>query len=145
MKKKPRIDWQAPGMRRIKLLCWALFNKTPLDQPIDEAAERAAAKRVKMRWERYLELKAAHPEVWRYYTDRRKRAQAEGGFKPQPVQFLRQRKVEAPRKARMARRGQSETYGEWLHREYRRYARMKLGSSRKARLGNMLLARMLGL
>ena len=143
--KKSRIDWQAPGMRRVKLVTWWLFYKqVPLDREIIEEDEKAAAKHCHMAWDTYRRLKAEHAAVWRYYAARRKRAQAQGGFKPQPRQFRRQRKVDAPRKARMERRGRSARHLTWLYQEYARYARMKPWAWQKERLGNKLLAQIMG-
>ena len=129
-KKPSQINWAAPGMRRIKLLCWALFNKTPLDQPIDEPAERAAAKRVRMSWETFCRLKTEHPEVWRRYNARRKRAKMEGGFKPQPWQLRFQRHIKAPARAKI--RKKRPRFNEWAarklvrSREYKSQWRRKL-------------------
>ncbi len=84
--------------RRVRLLLWRLFNKTPLDQPIDEQAEQIAAKAVKMDWATYKRLKAQHPELWAKAEAKRAKAVATGSFPPYPPQLARARQVTLPAK-----------------------------------------------
>jgi division protein CdvB (Snf7/Vps24/ESCRT-III family) len=71
-------------MRRVRLLLWQLFNKTPLNLEIDEVAERAAAHAVRLAWEDYERLKAENLECWDKASKRRQLAKASGGFPAQP-------------------------------------------------------------
>lgn len=94
---RKRTRFNDPGMRRVRLLLWRLYYKTPLDQVIDEAAEREAARTCKLSWEQYGELKAKYPDQWAKWEAKRAKAVREGGFPPQPPQFRRYRKVDASR------------------------------------------------
>lgn len=95
---KPMSNRHAPGMRRVRLLVWALYYRTPLDIEIGEWVERGAARRCKLTWEQYCELKRNHPEEWQRAEARRKVAKANGGFAPQPPQFQVYRKLIAKQK-----------------------------------------------
>jgi hypothetical protein len=74
----------ATGMRRVRLLLWQLFNRTPLDIDIEEWVERAAARHCRLTWEQYLAYKAKYPELWQQAEARRLIAKARGRFAAQP-------------------------------------------------------------
>ncbi len=103
--------WNTPGMRRVRLLLWHLFRKTPLHLPIDEAAEQTAAAHCKMNWDDYLRIKREHRELW--WRSARKRIEAirRGSWPEQPAQLRRARKVLAPRRALWKR--PRHKFGEW--------------------------------
>ncbi|MBL9169736.1 MAG: hypothetical protein JNN07_18490 [Verrucomicrobiales bacterium] len=84
--------------RRVRLLLWRLFNKTPLALPIDTKAEQDAARAVRMDWETYERLKAQHPELWAKAEAKRTKAVATGSFPPYPPQLARARQVTLPNK-----------------------------------------------
>lgn len=138
---RSRIDWSAPGMRRLKLLLWALYNRTPLDRPINEVAEREAARRVRMAWDTYCRHKAAHPELWAHFAALRERARANGGFRPQPAHLRRHRNGEAVRRARM--RKDRPRFAEWAARKLLK-ARDYRSPHKRHRVLNRLTARLLG-
>lgn len=98
-----RPRWNAPGMRRVRLLCWSLFRQTSLDSPIDRNAEKQAATKCKLSWEDYLTLKARHPDLWERWALKRERARTEG-WPPQPEQLRRYRKRKAPQERKAEKR-----------------------------------------
>jgi hypothetical protein len=94
-------DYHAPGMRRVRLLLWKLFCRTPLDIEIQEWVERGVARQCKLTWAEYSRLKAAHPDLWQRWAEKRSKAKAEGGFPEQPWQLRLHRLREAPRRAKL--------------------------------------------
>src|SRR5215813_5804166 len=55
--------WAEPGMRRVRLLLWHLFQRTPLREEIGLLHEFAAARHCGIAWEDYSALKARHPDL----------------------------------------------------------------------------------
>jgi len=90
-------------MRRVRLCFWHLFRHTPLNQPINQAAERAAAQHCKVAWELYLDWKREHRELWWRGAAKRLRAEKCGRFPPQPWQLRQWRKGEGARLGKMRR------------------------------------------
>ena len=134
--------YREPGMRRVRLVLWFLFNRTPLELPIDESAERAAAKHCKMSWDLYLAYRARYPELWAHRANRREEAKRMGSFPQMPVQFLRYRKITAP--ARSSMRKPRPRFTEWAGRKLlasREYKRPWL----RQRIQDRLFARLLGM
>jgi hypothetical protein len=109
----PATGSNAPGMRRVRLLVWALFCQTPMDIEIGEEEERQAARRCKLSWEEYCALKATHPGVWQRGAEKRERAKV-SGWPAQPPGLRRARKVEAPRRA--FQRKERPRWQEWAAR-----------------------------
>ncbi|MFN0017412.1 MAG: hypothetical protein ACKVP0_04075 [Pirellulaceae bacterium] len=90
-----------PGMRRVRLIIWALYHQTPLDVEIQEWVERGVASRCKLSWEQYCEMKRIHAEMWIAGAERRRKAKVAGGFPPQPWQLRLHRKKMAKLKRRL--------------------------------------------
>ena len=90
----------------MRLVFWHLFHRTPLSQPIDIAAEMAAATHCRLDWAQYLALKTDSIALWNRYAEKRAKATAAGGFPPQPAQLRYRRKVTAPALADARRRQQ---------------------------------------
>jgi hypothetical protein len=141
-KEHPNADKKVAGLRRLRLLVWALYYQTPLDVEIGEDIERSVAKRCKLSWERYSDLKQTYPEFWQKAAASRLRAKAAGGFKPQPAGLRRYRKVEAKKK-RVLRKPRSR-FCDWAARKLihkRTYKRKWL----RDRITNRLFNRLVGL
>lgn len=134
-------DYHAPGMRRLRLVLWTIYNRTPLDQAIDEQTERAGAAKCKLSWPEYLVLKAAHPDLWLRAVEKRKRAVALGRFPAQPWQLREYRKTEAPRKA--LHRKERPRFVEWAGKKIIRERRFKYPGLRR-RVVDRLFLRLIG-
>jgi hypothetical protein len=101
--KLPRPRWRAPGMRQLRLLVWSLYRQTPLNQPINRNAERRAATKCKLTWEKYLMLRAKHSDLWQRWALKREKAKTHG-WPPQPEQLRRYRKIKAPQERKAEKR-----------------------------------------
>jgi hypothetical protein len=134
--------YHAPGMRRVRLVLWMIYNRTPLHQVIDEQAERAGAVKCKLAWPDYLALKAAHPDLWLRAAGKRAKAQSAGRFPPQPHQLWRWRTIHAGPRAK--RRRERPLLTEWAARKLLRQRTYKATWKRHMVL-NRLILRMLGL
>lgn len=131
----------ATGMRRVRLLLWQLFNRTPLEIEIEEWVERAAARHCRLTWEQYLAYKAKYPELWQQAEARRLIAKARGRFAAQPPQLRRYRKQLAKQK-RVFRKARPR-FNEWASKKLvraRQYKRTWL----RQRVTDRLYTRLLG-
>jgi hypothetical protein len=134
--------YRAPGMRRVRLLVWKLYYQTPLKIKIAEWVERGAARHCKMSWEEYCRLKAAHPDLWQRWAEKRKRAVAVGHFPPQPWQLRKHRMLQAPMKAKI--RKPRHRFYEWAGKKLVRQRGYKYPGLRK-RVVDRLFLRLIGL
>jgi hypothetical protein len=135
-------EYHASGMRRTRLLLWAIYNRTPLDQVIDDQVERDGAARCKLAWPEYLSLKAAHPDLWLKATEKRQRAVALGRFPPQPWQLREHRSLYAPRRAKV--RSERPRFTEWAAKKLIRERSYKRPGLRR-RVVDRLFLRVIGL
>ena len=135
-------EYHAPGMRRVRLLLWKLYCKTPLEIDITECVERGAARQCKMTWEEYCRLKAAHPDLWQRHAEKRAKAKVDGRFPPQPWQLRAHRLVEAPRRAKIRR--PRPRFNEWAAKKLMRQRGYKHIGLRN-RVLDRLIARLVGL
>jgi len=134
-------NYRDPGMRRVRLLLWRLYYRTPLEREIGEAEERIAAVHCRLPWDDYTTLKARHIDLWKDYADRRAQAKKAGGFRPMPPQFRRYRDRVAAARAKMRRA--RPRLSEWAAKKLlaqRRFKRVWL----RHRVLDRLLARMTG-
>lgn len=137
-----KAKWRDPGMRRVRLLLWKLFNRTPLDVPIEEWVERDVTRRCRLPWQEYLNLKQAHPDLWRQAAERREAAKRNGGFPPQPPQLAFSRKFIAKSKAKW--RKSRPRFNAWAARQLARERGYKQ-AWRRRRVVDRLFLRLLGL
>jgi hypothetical protein len=134
--------YHAPGMRRVRLLLWKLFCKTPLKIDIEEWVERGAARHCKITWDDYCRLKAAHPDLWQRWADKRAKAKAVGHFPKQPWQLRAYRLREAPRRAKV--RKPRPRFTEWAAKKLMRQRTYKSAWRRNLVLDRLML-RVIGL
>jgi hypothetical protein len=132
---------KVPG-RRIGLLLWNIFNRTPLDREIDEQAERDGAAHCKMSWPDYLALKAGHPDLWQKAARKRSEAKARGYFLPQPWQLMYHRKINAPARAKRCRN--RPRFAEWAAKKLLRQRTYKQ-AWRRGKVLDRLMTRVMGL
>ncbi len=104
-------------MRRVRLLLWHLFRRTPLEKAIDETIERSSAAHCKLEWTEYLRLKTEHAELWERAALKRQWA-ARHGWPEQPWWLKDWRLRQAPRLARM--KHERPRFTEWAARKYLR-------------------------
>jgi hypothetical protein len=129
-------------MRRVRLLLWKLYCKTPLEIDITEREERGAARQCNMTWEEYCRLKAAHPDIWQRHAEKRAKAKVAGCFPPQPWQLRAHRLVEAPRRAKIRR--PRPRFNQWATRKLMRQRGYKRAGLRN-RVLDRLIARLVGM
>jgi hypothetical protein len=134
--KSKRAGFNSPGMRRVRLMFWHLFRKTPLRRRIDEAAERLAAEHCGMSWEEYQTIKREQWALWWRSAAKRERARRTGRWPNQPLQLRRHRKVTAPGRARLTK--DKPRFSEWAFRELERCQRCE-DTGRKERILNRVL------
>jgi len=134
--------YTAPGMRRVRLLLWKLYNGTPLRVGIDEEVERTVASACKLDWATYCRLKQTYSDLWQKAAAKRERAQAVGHFPQQPWQLRRYRKVLAP--ARATVRKERPRFAEWAAKKLARSRRYKQ-EWRRREVVDRLFARLIGL
>ncbi len=133
--------FRLPGMRRVRLLLWQLYYRTPLSIDIDEGIERKVAGHCKLGWEDYLKLKTEHPELWQRAVEKRGKAKLAGSFPPQPWQLQVYRKLHAKRKKLLSK--ERPRFFEWAGKKLiasRKYKRQWL----RKKVLNRVEARLLG-
>jgi hypothetical protein len=86
-------------MRRVRLLVWKLYYRTPLGVRITEDIERSVATACNVSWFDYCVLKSFHAELWQRYALKRHRAEEIGYFPTQPKQLATWRNKGAKEKA----------------------------------------------
>jgi len=129
--------WHAPGMKRVRLMAWLLFYRTPLNIPIEEWVERGVARRCRFSWEEYCALKQAHPEIWERYAMKREEAVKRGHFAPQPPHLRRWRREGAKRRAALKKA--RPRFSEWAAKQLLRQRSYKQQWRRHLVLNHLLI------
>ncbi len=137
-----KAKWRDPGMKRVRLLLWRLFVRTPLKVEIGEWVERGAARHCGLSWPEYCQMREQHADLWRRYAEKRAQAKADGGWRPQPPQLAYWRYIKAKQEAHW--RKPRPRFTEWAMRKLLRQRGYKQ-AWRRNRVVDRISVRFLGL